>query len=246
MIPKKINYIFGLDKDFCRKPFLYFHYLNILSAHKCNPTYTINVYYEYKPDSIHFDMLSEFCNVNRVDINYDINFSYKEHIGDLFRLNLLYDDGGIYLDVDVVCVNSFDTLLDHNVVMGEERTSDGKFVGLCNATILSKRKDPFIYEWITKYYTDYNNNWNYNSVILPAKLKDVYDICVMDCNAFFKYSWDKIGSEYIFCKNSDRTDCYSIHLWESKNYDFLKHYNNEYIVSHDDTLSMIYKELLWT
>lgn len=246
MIPKTINYIFGVDKDFCGKPFLYFHYLNILSAHECNPTYTINVYYKYKPDSIHFDALSEFCNVNHVDIDYDISFSHKEHIGDLFRLNLLYDDGGIYLDTDVVCVNSFDSFLGHDVVMGEERTSDGNFIGLCNATILSKRASPFIHEWIDTYYSDYKSEWNYNSVQVPAKISMYMQnyIRIESMNSFFKYSWDQFGTENIFNNNSLIDGCYCLHLWESKNYKRLIKYDIDYIKNNNDTLSNIYKKLL--
>ena len=52
MILKNIFFIFGLKEDFCKKPFNFFHYLNILSAKIINPSYDITVYYKYKPDSL--------------------------------------------------------------------------------------------------------------------------------------------------------------------------------------------------
>ena len=52
MILKNIFFIFGLKEDFCKKPFSFFHYLNILSAKIINPSYDITVYYKYKPDSL--------------------------------------------------------------------------------------------------------------------------------------------------------------------------------------------------
>jgi hypothetical protein len=250
-IPKIINYIFGLNEKFCKKPFSFFHYLNILSSHIQNPSYDINVHYLYKPDSIYFDKLSEFCNFNILDMDIfssyknNIKFKFEIHLGDLFRINYLYEHGGIYLDIDTVCLHPFEELLKYDCVMGEE-WGDNEYIGLCNAVILSNPKNLFIKEWINNYYTDYKSNWNYNSVVLPDKISKYMSdhITIEPQQSFFRYSWDKSGVENIFDKNSSIDGCYCLHLWESITYKRLIKYDIDYIKNNNDTLSNIYKKLL--
>ena len=59
------------------------------------------------------------------------------HRADVVRLTKLLGSGGIYLDADVFVHRSFDPLLGHPAVLGEERI-DGAVVGLCNAIILAE------------------------------------------------------------------------------------------------------------
>lgn len=256
MIPKKIHFIFGLDEKFINKPFSYFHYLNILSAHKTNVDYKINFFYHYKPDGELVDKLSEFCDfIYLDDIPKTIsgkNFKYKEHICDFLRLNILYEYGGIYLDIDTLCLKPFDDLLNNQCVMGLEygtHKDHGKLdilIGLCNAVILSKPKSEFLKVWIEEFKNDYKEDWSYNCVQMPYNLSKTNgdEIKILHRNSFFKYSWDIYGKEDLFVNNSDTTDCYLLHLWESKNYDILKQYTKENIPECNNTVTNIYKTLI--
>jgi hypothetical protein len=255
MIPKKINYIFGLDENFSNKPFAYFHYLNILSAYINNKDYEINVYYMHEPDSLYFKKLKEFCNVIKLkEIPTSISgrkFQYIEHICDIIRINILYNEGGIYLDSDVACIRSFDTLLNNKCVMGKEygaheNETYQKYIGLCNATILSEPNSIFLKKWIEMFNEDYKPDWNYNCVIMPDMISKILpsDIHIEPMSSFFKFSWDRFGFENIFIKNKNINDCYSLHLWESKNYSQLIKYNEDYIRDNEDTLSNIYKKII--
>lgn len=252
MIPKEIHYLFGLDKDFCNKSFSYFHYLNVLSAKQINVDYKINLYYLYKPESVYFDKLYDICNVIKLEeINYDINFQYKEHISDLVRLNVINQFGGIYLDLDTVCIKKFDDLLNYKCVLGKEygikdNENEESFIGLCNAVIMSTKSNLFIKDWINEYHSNYNKQWNYLSVVFPHHLTNSkeYNINIQNKDSFFKYSWDNRGKNQIFNLKSDINDCYSLHLWETKNYDILSKYNDELIKSSDNTICNIYKTLI--
>jgi hypothetical protein len=252
MIPKEIHYLFGIDKNFCNKPFSYFHYLNVLSAIKINFDYKINLYYLYKPNSIYFDKLYDICNVVKLqEINYDIDFEYKEHIGDLVRLNIINQFGGIYIDLDTVCIKKFDDLLNNECVLGKEygiidNDTEESFIGLCNATIMSTKSNLFIKDWIQEYHSNYNKQWNYLSVVFPHRLinSKKYNVNIQDKNSFFKYSWDNQGKNQIFNLNSCIDDCYSLHLWETKNYDILSKYDDSLIKKTDNTICNIYKTLI--
>ncbi len=151
----------------------------------------------------------------------------------------------------MVCIRSFNDLLNKHCVMGEEHATlpgdeHERYIGLCNAVILAESGSLFLKEWIDTYYRDYKSDWNYNSVITPCNISKYMKkhINIQPKQSFFKYSWDTFGFKDIFINNSNIKDCYSLHQWESKNYKFLKQYDVEYIMSHNDTLSMIYKNLL--
>lgn len=249
MIPKEINYImYGLDKNY--KPlqfdFNYSHYLNILSAKLINKDYKINLYHQCDIKPQWQDKLQKICNLIKIDnLKYDLKLSHKEHIGDLFRLETLYKNGGIYLDLDVVCINSFDTLLDKKCVMGLER-GNNKLIGLCNAVIMTEPNSDFINAWLHEYKTKYKGEWSYNSVVFPYMLAQTgkYKVDIRPVDNFFKYSWDQGGRQSLFFKNSDLKDCYCLHLWDNKNRDILSKYNDTIIMSTNNTVCNIYKNVL--
>ncbi len=255
MIPKVINFLFGLDNSFCNKPFEYFHYLNILSAKYINKDYTINLYYYHRPNNIWFDELENICNLIKLD-SLEVfipsnKIAYTEHLSDIIRLNIINKFGGIYLDIDTICVKSFDNLLHNEFVMGVEGAVIGEnnsnvLVGLCNAVLMSQKDSKFSNIWLNDYSVNYKEDWNYNSVKRPLQLSYEYSsyIHVEPQSSFFKYSWEETGKKCMFEDNSDISDCYSIHLWEHKNYNSLIKYNKNYIVNNNDTVSNLYKGLI--
>lgn len=249
MIPKNIHFIFGLDKDFCNKPLAEFHYLNLLSARRHNPDYRIVIHHYYTPACKVWKRISqEFETLHIPSLNDSIcgkRVSNKEHIGDYLRLHLLEQYGGIYLDIDVVCLKSFDDLLNNQFVMGIEK-SNARVEGLCNAVMLSQPNAPFANAWIDDYAINYQpEHWQVNSVVRPFELSKLYPqfITVLPHTAFFKFSWDDIDRPKIFEESNDVSDAYCLHLWETKNYNLLKLYNNDYVDSRNDTLSRIYKNI---
>lgn len=255
MIPKIIHFIFGLDSEFCNKPFSYFHYLNIKSANIVNPTYKLKVYFKHKPSTVWFDKLSEFCElveIAEIESFNNQSIVYKEHISDYLRLNILSNFGGVYIDTDTICISPFDDLLNNMCVLGMECGSHDinnplEMIGLCNAAILSIPNSEFIRIWIENYTTNYQaSDWNYNSVRLPYQLSQKYPslITILPQNAFFKYSWGHHGKRYIFDSNSNISECYSLHLWESHFFDILSSYTPQIIERTDNTICNLYKRLI--
>jgi mannosyltransferase OCH1-like enzyme len=228
--------------------------MNVLSAKKINPTYKINLYYLHKPNSDYFNMLSNICELISLNDIPDYilkqNFLFTEHICDLMRLELIYKYGGIYLDIDTVCVRSFDTFLNYECVMGKEfgkreNKDREELIGLCNAVLMGIPKNKFVEVWIDNFLNDYRPDWNYNCVQMPYFLSNRHPhlIQIEPKSSFFKYSWDDDGKFDMFFSNSDISDCYSLHLWEHKNYDILKLYDDKYIKKNNDTISQLYKKI---
>ncbi len=115
-------------------------------------------------------------------------------------LSVLHEQGGIYLDMDVLCLRSFEPLRRHEIVLGEEGKDRG--YGLCNAVILAAPGSWFVRKWLAGYDPDTSlwkgfrstgrdAYWNELSVRYPAYLARLYPgrVHVVDHRAFFWPTW---------------------------------------------------------
>lgn len=121
------------------------------------------------------------------------------HIVDLMRLQILRDNGGIYLDTDAYALRPFTNILNpprpHDIVLGHE---GGNRWGMCNAVIATRKNGTFINAWLDEYlYGKPRKEWNYRSVLFPKELatKRPDDICALSPGAFFwpTWTWNHIG-----------------------------------------------------
>ena len=168
MIPKNVHFIFGLSPDFGKRGFSYIHYLAVVTAWKQLQPERIYFHYEYEPHGPWWERARQFVQLNRIKAPEEIfgnPISSYQHKADVLRLDLLRSMGGIYLDIDVVSLNSFDNLLGYKNVMGIEPS-----VGLCNAVILAEKDSSFITTWHNSYKNFDKKNWNYHSIQMPLML----------------------------------------------------------------------------
>ena len=98
----------------------------------------------------------------------------------MVRLNILQEQGGIYLDIDTICLRPLTTLLNADFVMGIQ----GDNYGLCNAIMLAKPQTEFGRQWI-KSYESFNQQWDIHSVKIPLALSKTHPITVLSNQAFF-------------------------------------------------------------
>lgn len=120
------------------------------------------------------------------------------HRTDAMRLHVMLERGGIYLDSDAYILRPLTNLLigARDVYMGYE---GGIRWGLCNGVIMAKAGAPFIARWLGEYATFNDRNWNYHSVILPAKLAARHpdEICTLSPSAFFWPMWTKDAVDWM-------------------------------------------------
>ncbi|KAJ5287102.1 hypothetical protein N7478_002788 [Penicillium angulare] len=120
------------------------------------------------------------------------------HISDLLRLDILYNEGGIYLDTDVIPLRDFDRLLhlEKDLILGNE---GGDRHGICNAVIIARQGSSFIERWRESYVSFSRSEWNYHSVILPKELSVLFpdEVCDLSPAAFFWPTWTKKHIKYM-------------------------------------------------
>jgi hypothetical protein len=115
------------------------------------------------------------------------------HQTDVLRLEILREEGGIYLDTDVYALRSFSSLLQspRDLLMGHE---GGGRSGLGNAVIVARPGTTFISRWLEKYHESFDDRpkmWNHHSIMVPLELAKQHpeEICRLSPSTFFWPTW---------------------------------------------------------
>ena len=264
-IPNNIHIIYGLSPTFgwgeyehfvaevsktMKRPkadsFNIIRYLNIKSVYEVNKPDNIYFYYKHKPYGEWWDRVQDYITPVEIEPPTEIfgnPVNHFAHQADIIRLQLLIEEGGIYLDSDVLCVKPFTPLLDiedskGDFIMAREGENLPK---LSNAVMLSKKDAEFPKTWLSR-YTNFNDDiWVEHSIELPYKLSEEFpdNLTVLGHKTF---AWPlyhgehlrwfyRNGVNYALCDYSDgivstlggtlKTDedfeeSYAIHLWTGK------------------------------
>ncbi|XP_074652874.1 uncharacterized protein LOC141907196 [Tubulanus polymorphus] len=158
-----------------------------------------------------------------------------EHKTDIVRLEAVMKYGGIYTDLDVVILKSFDPLRKYNTTMGLESS-----YGLCNGIIISRPNATFLKIWHAKYATFNDAEWGTHSVILPAILARKYPHLIhVEEKSLHRPNWMerdwiyKPGKIYPYLENN-----YAVHTWFRF---YEKDHTAEDIKKLNTTLGMLYR-----
>ncbi len=233
MIPRKVHFIFGLAEDFGGKPFSFIHLLSIRSFLHHNPDFSAYLYYAHEPQGVYWEAARPQFHLVHCAAPTSVfgnPLCHVAHQADVLRLDILLEQGGIYLDLDTITARSFSDLLHHETVLGEERV-DGKLVGLCNAVIAARVNAPFLRRWRDSYRSFRSRGrdeyWNEHSVQVPAELHSEQQdtVTVLPFQAFFDPPYTEPLLSDFFFGNSAHPQAYCHHLWESYSWPLISRIN---------------------
>ena len=149
--------------------------------------------------------------------NFEV--SWKQHQADLMRLIILYNLGGVYMDIDMLICKPFYTFLqqlDKEKTIALVRENEDR---LCNCIIMCLPNSPFIKEWLDLYYTQYGlheDAWGGLSVMTPNQLSKKIPCLILDTKTFLPFSY----YHYNFFTDSisfiDYSKSYGIHMWDTE------------------------------
>jgi mannosyltransferase OCH1-like enzyme len=138
---------------------------------------------------------------------YNTYKSYKYNIQrcDAFRYLVLYKFGGIYLDLDIICKKSLDSLLHYDIVFTKSANTPSIYT---NAFYMSIPQNPFI-----KYCID-NLEKNINSFSNAGKHLHVMNSTgpLFLSNMINNYKLENINNNYVLSKLEFSGDCYVCNL----------------------------------
>ncbi|KAF8085306.1 hypothetical protein N665_0672s0022 [Sinapis alba] len=120
------------------------------------------------------------------------------HLSDLTRLAVLYKYGGIYLDTDIIFLNSMTGL--RNAIGAQSLDPETKrWTRLNNAVMVFDLYHPLMREFLHEYSTTFDGNrWGYNSPYLVSRViqrlghKPEYNLTIFPPDAFYPVNWLKI------------------------------------------------------
>jgi|UniRef100_A0A6C0CYW3 hypothetical protein len=217
-IPKNVHFVFGFKEQ--TEEFKMLFYLAVLSASVIIKPDVINFHCFNEPHGEWWEKTKSLIVYRKIDTDVmywgDKLITKYAHKADKYRIETLQREGGIYLDIDTICVKPIDDLLTNSVVMGIEHINEHDGVPLlCNAIIMAEPNAPFINMWISNYYGYFHpEGWGQASVYLPGCISRSIPqhIKILDTDAFF---WPGIfESDLIWSKESPISENLRIqHLW---------------------------------
>ena len=257
-IPNIIHFIYGFKEQ--KDDFELYRYLSIKSAYDVNRPDKIYFYYYYEPKGYWWNKIKPLLTLEKIEPPTEIfgnSIYHYAHQADIIRIKKLIEHGGIYLDIDTICLKSFNDLLDYDFVMGlQSNSNDTDVYGLCNAVILSKPNSFFANKWLETYKTfrskGRDDTWDEHSVLKPFELSKIYskDIKILSSKAFFYPLWYDINdilfnSNYSIdnYKNIIKNN-YCIHLWDTYSSVYLKSIDENYIFNNNTLYNIFSRKFL--
>ena len=218
-IPNIVHFVYGLEKQ--NYDFLFAYYLSILSAKLINAPDKIYLHYSYEPTGKWWEETKKIVQLNHIDSPKTLggkDIFHIAHKADKVRLEVIYKFGGVYFDIDTICVSPYKHLLKHRCVMGTEQETYGKPVRLCNAVIFAEPKYKFIKKWIDSAYDSFDSeDWASYAVDAPTKLyeenKDL--VHIEKASSFFCPSYNQIYDIFVHEKEIPK-ELITLHLWEAR------------------------------
>ena len=234
-IPKIIHVIYFKESDFQSH-----HYGCVMSMVKHMPTYTIHLYNDIEPKNNHYwERIKKEPTINIIPYKrphqYDgFDLKHVQYAADVVRLELLYKHGGVYLDLDMLIIKNFETIINtgKDLYISEEGKRGG---GWINSFIACKPKNEFINIWLNSFRTGLRmESWawhirdgNKNLVEKHPHYEIKYNMEILEHKYFFPFSWTE-REKFINIEENLNEEIYGVHLFETILHDVL--WNNKYFL----------------
>jgi len=228
-IPNIVHYIYGLKEQNEEFPFLF--YYGILSNILINNPIKIFFHYTYLPHGYWWNKIQNYLTLNYINFN-NLEFNGEKvksyaHKSDYIRLMLLYKYGGIYYDIDTLCVKSHNFLLkEYDLVLGIQEKYKNNYDLIGNAIMMCKKGNTFIKSIIEQYSDHFKNDeWTSASLFLPTKLYN-------NLNKEEKEKINLVNKKYFYYPNYNEENL-TFHINNDIDNDLVTyHYCNNYVIKY--------------
>ena len=231
----------------------------------------IVVHYEFDSPGFWWRMLKQIVTMKQQKMptgfeGHEIVVDNYSHKTDFLRLQILQEQGGIYMDPDILPLRSFDDLRAGNtqflMCYEDTHTTDKTPHGLGSALLLAAPHSEFAGRWYDHYHTyDASNaSWAGMAVEYPLELakellggqaqptgldphlaaKPPITILPSD-KTFFRPLWDEAGLHQLFVENDfDLSSNYAVHLWGLLGFNFIRALQPKHIIDNSEEPEVTY------
>ena len=239
-IPKIIHLLYFGETEFYN-----FHHRCVHSMLQYMPNYDIRIYNAKEPvGNAFWDDIKKPARVSihKIDppVFYDgFELKHFQYKADVVRLELLYEHGGVYLDLDMLITRPFDNVFSsgHSFYISEEQANGAGNGALINAFLAAKPKNEFIKLWLNEFksglrlgiWATHIRDSNKKLLQDHPHYMHKYRIRILDGKLFMALHWQDtvafIHSETI--PYEFPPESYGTHLWETILGDVMK--KNEFL-----------------
>jgi predicted O-methyltransferase YrrM len=245
-IPKIIHLLFFGETEFYN-----FHHRCVHSMLQYMPNYEVRIYNSKEPvNNKYWDDIKNQPKVKIIKIDVPQHFDgfelkHFQYKADVVRLEVLYEHGGVYLDLDMIIIRPFDEVFNsgHSFYISKERAGHDCLI---NAFLASKPKNEFIKLWLNAFKSGLRLGiWAHHIRDSNKKLLDEhphyehkYRIKILEGNVFMPLHWQDTEA-FLRSENTPYefpAESYGTHLWETilgdvmRNNNFLNKQKNELTV----------------
>ena len=214
--PLPVHFIFGLADAADDRAFRFHHYVAVAAAARhLRPSPVILHHHHLPPPGLWWRRAQLLLELRRVPLPRTIfgrPLAAAAHRADVLRLQLLIEQGGIYLDLDVVVLRPLAPLLRGGkafVIGREGHSAHGGYHGLCNAVLLARPNASFARRWLEE-YRDFGDPsrgdpWSEHSVQRPITLAAAHpdEVRVLPYTAFFWPDWDERNLQSLLLQRTE-------------------------------------------
>jgi hypothetical protein len=222
LIPNVIHFMYFFGPN--SRPFAYINYLAVKVAKDVQKPDNIYFYYNEEPkDNPHWEAMKAIVTMVKVDPPTEIDgieLKYPQYQADVYRLQMLRDHGGIYLDTDTFLLKPLTGLMENMTTMGVDQLDESgspKSVGI--GVIVAKKGDRLFDLWLSK-IPEYLKTgvWSSHAVDLPLDLwesdKNLFNLILKD--RFTPFGWE---DKYILGNDKSKlsllSQSYAVHMWNT-------------------------------
>ena len=221
-IPKIIHIIYFKVRDLEE-----YNYRCIASIAHHMPEYKIIIHNDIQPvgnqwwDKIKSIKTVEIHSMSRPTHFDGLALHHVQYQADVTRLEVLYEHGGIYLDLDMLILQNFEKIFSSGKDFYISKEGPGE--GLINSFLASKPKNEFIQHWLEGFKSGLRmENWAYhirdtNRIMLENNPHYVYKyrIEILDHKHFFPLLWTDHDAFHNRRKVEFGEDSYGVHLFDT-------------------------------
>ena len=242
VIPKIVHVTWFYPEKKC--DFHFYDLICLLSVHKFIKPEKIYVWFTDKPCGKWWNEAKE--KIPYIELRYmeaptsiyghEINV--PEHKSDVARMSIIEKYGGIYMDLDIIVLKSWDPLLHYNFTLAAESTQN-----FGNGAIISTPNNTFIKMWKEGYHDFNDKAWAKHSLFLPFTLaRNNPELVHVEWDSILRPTWKELNWLYTQGKLWDWSTSYAMHLY----YRFhgMKH-NPEDIKTMNTTLGQIFRHVYY-
>lgn len=247
MIPNIIHFVWLTGAN--SRPFSFINYLAVRAAHDVQCPERILMHVNEEPvGNSNWERIRPYVEMVKIEPPTEWRGERIDHQpqyqADILRLQILLNQGGTYLDTDMLLIKRLPQY-DWPCVMSPDTTEDPQSMNA--GLIMAEPGAAFLQRWLDAF--EINETWAHGAVVLPWLLyrEDATGVCLRSAHEFLPFGWrDKsiLGPRTVFTK-SMLTDAFCIHMWETIWSDDLKCVDDHYLRTADSTFAHLFRRYAW-